>query len=76
MIIFRLEDDKDIREIVKFALEILSDLTVFVHDCEKVAIAIVEQIKPDMLPLNVMMPEKTGPETLIELRKLKDSEYI
>ena len=76
MIIFRLEDDKDILEIVKFALEILCDLTVFVHDCEKVAIAIVEQIKPDMLPLNVMMPEKTGPETLIELRKLKDSEYI
>ena len=71
MIILHVEDDEDIRDIAKMALEVMGDFTVIQQDCGEAAIAIAAETKPDVLLLDVMMPGKTGPETLAELRKFE-----
>jgi len=71
MIILHVEDDEDIRDIAKMALEMMRDFAVIQQDCGEAAIAIAAETKPDLLLLDVMMPGKTGPETLIELRKFE-----
>lgn len=64
------EDESDIREIAKIALEDIGGFTVTYcsNGCE-----VLEKIKnaqPDLILLDVMMPEMDGPTTLQELRKL------
>ncbi|WP_069298647.1 response regulator [Neptunicoccus sediminis] len=67
--ILHVEDDADIREIAKIALEMIGGLDV--HQCASGhdAIAIAEEYAPDLILLDVMMPVIGGEETLRELRK-------
>lgn len=64
------EDEADIREIAKIALEDLGGFEVIycnngfdVLECAKTA-------RPDLILLDVMMPGMDGPTVLTELRKL------
>ncbi len=68
MNIFHVEDDMDIREIAKMALEMMGDYTVEQHDCGEAAILAAPNARPDVLLLDVMMPGMTGPQTLAKLR--------
>lgn len=67
--IMAVEDEADIRTIIEFALD---DENMEVMTCEsgKKALSKVIEFKPDLILLDVMMPEMDGPETLSELRKL------
>ena len=62
------DDDDNIRELIQFTLE---DEGYEIHmakngkEAEKIAL----EIKPDLIILDVMMPEKTGYEVCEELRK-------
>ena len=51
MIILHVEDDEDIRDIAKMALEMMGGFTVIQQDCGEAAISIAAEIKPDVLLL-------------------------
>ena len=69
MHIVHVEDDRDIREIAKMALELAGDLQVTQFDCGEAAVGAAADVSPDLLLLDVMMPGMTGPETLAKLRE-------
>jgi two-component system OmpR family response regulator len=63
------DDEDDIREIAVMALEL--DPEVSVRSCASgaEALAQVSQWSPDLILLDVMMPDMDGPETLARLRQ-------
>lgn len=67
--ILYVDDEPDISEIVKLSLERLGGLDVEVAYNGKEALDKISDVMPDMLLLDVMMPEMDGPTTLRELRK-------
>lgn len=70
------EDESDIRAIAQIALE---DIGLFnVHYCVngREALEAVKDFTPDLILLDVMMPEMDGPTTLSELRKIEDCSGI
>lgn len=68
--ILYVEDEQDIQEITKLALEELGGFTVEVCNSGKEAIEKAPEYRPDLILLDVMMPEMDGPSTLAALRDL------
>lgn len=70
--ILYVDDDEFIRELVEFALALDPELEVRTADSGPAGIAAVRDdgFTPDLLLLDVMMPQMDGPTTLAELRKL------
>jgi DNA-binding response OmpR family regulator len=62
------EDDPDIREIATLALQDVGGLTVRVCDSGQRALKEVDGFAPQLILLDVMMPDRDGPETLAALR--------
>lgn len=67
------EDEQDIQTIALMALESVGGLTVQVCSSGREALAKVAEFGPDLIVLDVMMPEMDGPTTLGELRKLPEA---
>ena len=67
--ILYVEDDADIRKIVSMSLEMLGDYTVAACASCADALEVVDDFEPDLLLLDVMMPDVDGPATLRALRK-------
>jgi two-component system OmpR family response regulator len=67
--ILYVDDEADIREIVQMALGIAQDLSI--HTCEsgEHALALMLELKPDLLLLDVMMSGIDGPTTLTRMRQ-------
>lgn len=70
------EDEDDIRVIAQIALEDIGGFTVHYCPDGNVALETAKHITPDLLLLDVMMPEMDGPTTLTHLRKIKDYSAI
>lgn len=70
------EDEPDIREIVKIALEIVGGLEVKYCANGKELIEAAQHFTPDLVLLDVMMPEMDGPTTLKELRKIPNYKNV
>lgn len=68
--ILYVEDDPDIQEVAKMALEMVGGYTLCVCSSGPEAIAAAQDFQPDIILLDVMMPDMDGPTTLNELRKL------
>jgi CheY-like chemotaxis protein len=66
------EDDPDIRSVAAMALEAIGGHLV--HACESgaQAVAAAPGFAPDLVLLDVMMPEMDGPATLRALRELPE----
>jgi CheY-like chemotaxis protein len=64
------EDDADIRLILEFSLATVGGLEVLMCAGGRQALAQVADFLPDLVLLDVMMPELTGPQTLAALREL------
>lgn len=64
------EDELDIREIAKIALEEIGEFEVIYCKNGLEVLEKAKQCQPDLVLLDVMMPEMDGPTTLRELRKL------
>lgn len=64
------EDEEDIRVIAKIALEDIGGFTVKYCENGKVVLDVIQQFQPDLLLLDVMMPEMDGPTTLKKLREM------
>lgn len=68
--ILYVEDDLDIQAVAQIALEVVGGFTLKTCSSGAEAIAAIEQgFVPDLLLLDVMMPNMDGPTTLAELRK-------
>lgn len=68
--ILYVDDQPDLRELGRLALEVVGKFEVEAHGSGEDALARVEAFAPDLVLLDVVMPGLSGPETLIRLRLL------
>lgn len=74
--ILYVEDQKDIQLIVQVALESISNYDLTICSGGEEALTIVSELSPDLLLLDVMMPDMDGPTLLAEIRKREDLKKI
>ncbi|MFV9473454.1 response regulator [Advenella sp. RU8] len=65
-----IDDEPDIREVAVFSLEMDPDLEVRSCECGKMALELIPEWKPDIILLDVMMPDMDGPTTFAHIRQL------
>lgn len=70
------EDEADIRSIAQIALEDIGGFEVVYCNNGKDMLEAGKTFTPDLLLLDVMMPEMDGPTTLTQLRKLPNFKEI
>lgn len=68
--ILHVEDDRDVQEITKLALQLTDDFHLRQCLSAREALEIAPDFQADILLLDVMMPEMTGDTLLGKLRKL------
>lgn len=66
--ILYVEDDPDIQEVVTMSLEMVGGYQVTVASSGREALLLVDDSTPDLILLDVMMPDMDGPTTLGHLR--------
>jgi len=64
------EDDPDILVVAQMALEVVGGLTLRSCSSGRAAVLAAIDYTPDLILLDVMMPDMDGPATLAALRKL------
>ena len=74
--IVHVEDDPDIQEVSKMALELVGGYTLFQFFSGQEAIEKSSEIEPDLFLLDVMMPGLSGEETLAGLRQIETTKCI
>ena len=67
--ILMVEDDPDIQMVARLALEAVGGFVVETCDSGLDALRKAPAFKPDLILLDVMMPQMDGPETLEKLRR-------
>ena len=70
------EDDLDIQEVARLALEVVGRLEVEVASSGKEAVAMARTSIPDLVLLDVMMPGMDGPTTFAALREVPGMEDV
>ena len=63
-----IDDEADIRELAQFSLELDAELEVRTAASGAAALACLDEFRPDVILLDVMMPKMDGPEVLEVLR--------
>jgi len=71
--ILYVEDEPDIQAVASIALADVGGFTLEVCSSGEIALDKAATFKPDLLLLDVMMPEMDGPSTLEALRKLPET---
>ena len=74
--ILYVEDEPDIQAVTKISLESIGGFTLEVCNSGQEALNKCTNLTPDLILLDVMMPEMDGPTTLTELRKISGFENI
>lgn len=70
------EDESDIQTIVKITLETLTDFEIEVCDSGKKALFNAKTFSPDLILLDVMLPDMDGPTVLASLQKEPQTKLI
>ncbi|TAH34229.1 MAG: response regulator [Alphaproteobacteria bacterium] len=65
-----IDDEDDMRAVIRFSLENVGNYVVTTCDGGMRALAEIEEINPDMILLDVLMPEMDGFETLKKIREI------
>lgn len=68
--ILYVEDDPDIQAVVRLSLESLGGFTVYVSNSGSEALQAAPEFAPELILLDVMMPDMDGPTTIRALREL------
>ncbi|MFA5389173.1 MAG: response regulator [Candidatus Omnitrophota bacterium] len=68
-----IDDEEDLRKLLKMNLESAGDFKVITAANGMEGIAWAQKIKPDLILLDILMPDMDGIETLKILRKDKDT---
>lgn len=71
-----IDDDQDIQDVAKVALEVVGGWEVMVADSGKQGLAIATSSQPDLILLDIMMPDMDGVTTLKLLRADPDTAKI
>ncbi len=66
--ILHVDDEDDIREIARIALEAFGGFSVTEARSGREGLALAAELRPDLILLDVMMPGMDGPDTLRALR--------
>jgi CheY-like chemotaxis protein len=74
--ILYVDDEPDIREIVQMALGLVPTLSVNTADSGTRALQSMQSSKPDLVLLDVMMPNMDGPTTLQQMRSQPELQAI
>lgn len=74
--IMMVEDEPDIQAVAQVALEAVGGFDVTICSSGGEALAQVTDIAPDLILLDVMMPEMDGPTTLGNLQKMPEIKNI
>ena len=74
--ILYVDDEPDIREIVQMALGLVPTLSVSTADSGTRALQSMQTNKPDLVLLDVMMPNMDGPTTLQHMRSQPELQSI
>ena len=64
-----IEDDQAISQMYRFKFE-AENFNVNTAENGRLGLELIDKMRPDIILLDIMMPEMTGDEMLIELRKL------
>ena len=70
------EDEPDIREVARFALEYSGEFDVKICESGAEALSIIAEFRPDIVLLDVMMPEMDGLATMEEMRKRPETATV
>ena len=70
------DDDDDIREIATLSLELDGELEVKSTGDAEEALALAGDWRPDVIPLDFLMPQMDGPEMLRRLRGMPETTEI
>jgi CheY-like chemotaxis protein len=62
------DDEPDIREVVQLSLGLVDGLTIHTANSGQNALELLPVLKPDIVLLDVMMPQIDGPATLMRMR--------
>ena len=74
--ILLVEDEEDIQDIATMSLETLGGFEVKIASSGKEALSLAPEFQPDLILLDVMMPEMDGPTTLESLRSRSETASI
>ena len=74
--VLHVEDEADILEVTRIALEAVGGLTVQSCSSGMEALKKAPEFMPDLILLDVMMPEMDGPKTLVKLRELSETKDV
>ena len=69
--IMYVDDEPDVRKVAKISLELVGGFTLCLCGSGKEALGEAESFEPDLIVLDVMMPEMDGPTTLAALREIE-----
>jgi CheY-like chemotaxis protein len=74
--ILHVDDDEDILEITRMALQLVD--TFELHQCSSgpEALSVIDNVMPDLMLLDVMMPGMTGPELWEAVRSREATGHI
>lgn len=74
--ILYVDDEPDIRQVAKMALELEPGFEVETCGSGEEALARLAHTRPDLVMLDVMMPRMDGPTTLAALRRISSCEQL
>lgn len=69
--ILYVEDEPDIQQVARMALEMVGGFTVQICSSGQEAVELAPGFAPDLILLDVMMPGMDGPTTLMALRQIE-----
>lgn len=70
------EDEVDVQTVVELTIQTMSDYQIKICNNGKELLEQVEEYKPDLVLLDVMMPEMDGPTTYENLQKNEKTKKI
>ncbi len=70
------DDDPDLRKIAQMSLALKGGLLVEVRASGEEALELVQKWQPDIILLDVIMPDMSGPQTMTRLRKLPETKEV